>query len=161
MRFLVSIALVFFPSAVFADLYRWIDPDTGSVKFSSYPPPWFGDPAEEKRAPKVEHIPERAPAAAAQSTLGAAPAGAPASTLDDLDARRKILIQQLASLPGQPDLRSGALRQQLEAFAKVTAEMDRLDPRGADARRTEAQPVLEKLIDAARLQTKPPTPGLR
>ena len=30
-----------------ADLYRWVDPQTGSVKFSSYPPPWFGDQARE------------------------------------------------------------------------------------------------------------------
>jgi hypothetical protein len=40
-----------------ADLYRWVDPRTGSVKYSSYPPPWYGDPAQERRAPKVEHIP--------------------------------------------------------------------------------------------------------
>ena len=42
-----------------ADLYRWVDPESGSVKFSSYPPPWYGDPAMERRAPKVEVIPER------------------------------------------------------------------------------------------------------
>jgi hypothetical protein len=45
-----------------ADLYRWVDPDTGSIKFSNYPPPWFGDPAKERRAPKVEVIPERSSA---------------------------------------------------------------------------------------------------
>ena len=39
-----------------ADLFRWIDPDTGSIKYSSYPPPWYGDPAKERRAPKVEVI---------------------------------------------------------------------------------------------------------
>jgi hypothetical protein len=42
-----------------ADLYRWVDPESGSIKFSSYPPPWYGDPARERRAPKVEVIPER------------------------------------------------------------------------------------------------------
>jgi len=45
-----------------ADLYRWVDPETGSVKFSNYPPPWHGDPELERRAPKVEVIPERSSA---------------------------------------------------------------------------------------------------
>ena len=45
------------PRPAAADLYRWIDPETGSVKFSSYPPPWYGDPVAERRAPKVEVIP--------------------------------------------------------------------------------------------------------
>ena len=49
-----------------ADLYRWVDPDTGSVKFSSYPPPWFGDAAKERRAPRVEVIPSARPAQAAE-----------------------------------------------------------------------------------------------
>ena len=60
--------LMFFlwASPAHADLYRWVDPETGSVKFSSYPPPWFGDEAKEKRAPKVEHIPPRGPGGSAQ-----------------------------------------------------------------------------------------------
>ena len=37
-----------------AQLYRWVDPETGSVKYSSYPPPWFNDPAKQPRAPRVE-----------------------------------------------------------------------------------------------------------
>jgi len=45
-----------------ADLYRWVDPESGSIKFSNYPPPWYGDPAAERRAPKVEVIPERSSA---------------------------------------------------------------------------------------------------
>jgi len=59
--------LLFMAQAALADLYRWIDPETGSVKLSSYPPPWLGDPEQEKRAPKVELIPSVAtpPAAAA------------------------------------------------------------------------------------------------
>jgi len=39
-----------------ADLYRWVDPETGSVKFSSYPPPWYGDEAKQRKSPKVEVI---------------------------------------------------------------------------------------------------------
>jgi len=63
MKLAIALALLAwaaqFSGPAAADLYRWVDPDTGSVKFSSYPPPWFGDPAMERRAPKVEVIPER------------------------------------------------------------------------------------------------------
>ena len=37
-----------------ADLYRWVDPQSGSVKFSSVPPDWYGDPLREGVAPRVE-----------------------------------------------------------------------------------------------------------
>ena len=47
-----------------ADLYRWVDPQTGSVKFSSYPPPWFGDQALELNAPATEVIAYQMPGAA-------------------------------------------------------------------------------------------------
>ncbi|OFZ87230.1 MAG: hypothetical protein A2W21_01775 [Betaproteobacteria bacterium RBG_16_66_20] len=60
-----------------ADLYRWVDPETGSVKFSSYPPPWYGDEAAQRGAPKVEVIPPvRTPPSAAESG-SAAPAKPP------------------------------------------------------------------------------------
>jgi len=63
MRFAVAVAMLAwtaqFSGPAAADLYRWVDPETGSIKFSSYPPPWHGDPAQERRAPKVEVIPER------------------------------------------------------------------------------------------------------
>ena len=153
-RALLSIAFCFFTREALADLYRWVDPDTGSVKFSSYPPPWYGDPAQEKSAPKVEHIPERAPGAAAE------PGAAAASSLDALEERRKRVMQQIATLPGQTDAqRAGAgLKQHLDAYAAVIAEMDRLDPRGAERRRAEAQPLLERLIDGLRAQLKPAPP---
>jgi hypothetical protein len=57
-------ALAAFPAH--ADLYRWIDRETGSVKFSSTPPPWYGDPEKQKNAPAVEVIPYRAPGAPAK-----------------------------------------------------------------------------------------------
>ena len=138
----------------FADLYRWVDPETGSVKFSSYPPAWYGDPEQEKRAPKVEHIPERKPGPAAPES---APGAAPATSLEALEARRKQVMQQLTVLPAQKDFqRAGAgIKQHLEAYAAVSAEMDRLDPRGAEMRRAEAQPLLEKLVQGLRSQLKP------
>ena len=63
MRQTVIIAMLFwaaqYSGLAAADLYRWVDPDTGSVKLSSYPPPWYGDEAKQRRAPKVEVIPAR------------------------------------------------------------------------------------------------------
>lgn len=44
---------------VHADLYLWKDPATGAMKIYSYPPPWYGNPALERRSPRVERIPER------------------------------------------------------------------------------------------------------
>ena len=66
MKFVLPFVLGMFMNSALADLYRWVDPETGSVKFSSYPPPWYGDEAKEKRAPRVEHIPPRGPGASAQ-----------------------------------------------------------------------------------------------
>ena len=59
--FLIA-AFAAFPAL--ADLYRWIDPESGSVKFSSVPPPWYGDAERERRAPPVEVIRDKARAPA-------------------------------------------------------------------------------------------------
>ena len=47
-----------------ADLYRWVDPQSGSVKFSSVPPDWHGDPLREGVAPRVEVLRYQGPAPA-------------------------------------------------------------------------------------------------
>ena len=59
MRALFLLAMLGWAGAAAADLYRWVDPESGSVKFSNTPPPWYGDAAKERRAPKVELIPSR------------------------------------------------------------------------------------------------------
>lgn len=75
MRIVLFMLIAGWMATATADLYRWVDPETGSVKFSSYPPPWYGDEAREKGAPKVEHIPARsAPRADAPAQD---PSGAP------------------------------------------------------------------------------------
>ena len=58
-RFALAAALLAWAGVAAADLYRWVDPDSGSVKFSNYPPPWYGDQAKDRRAPQVEVNPER------------------------------------------------------------------------------------------------------
>ena len=65
-----------FSGSAAADLYRWVDPETGSVKFSSYPPPWYGDEAKERRAPKVEVIPSRSEPVVKPETPGQPQEGA-------------------------------------------------------------------------------------
>ena len=57
MRLAIAIAVLACAGPAAADLYRWVDPESGSVKYSSYPPPWYGDDAKQRRAPKVELIP--------------------------------------------------------------------------------------------------------
>jgi hypothetical protein len=39
-----------------ADLYRWVDPDTGSIRYSNLPPVWAGE-APGARTPEVVVIP--------------------------------------------------------------------------------------------------------
>ena len=157
---LVLISSTSWSSSALADLYRWVDPETGSVKFSSYPPPWYGDPEKERRAPKVERIPaaELKPAAPAAATP-------PVEGLALLEQRYKSILQSLSILPAGEDFsRAGAgVQQQLDAYKAVAAELDRLDPKGAEKRKAESQPLLDRLIEGLRAQfsSKPPAPPTR
>jgi hypothetical protein len=142
------LAMIFWAGTACADLYRWVDPETGAVKFSNYPPPWYGNEDMQRGAPKVERIPERArpvqpeaeapvkPAAAAKQ--GAAPLGA-------LEARRKELLSQVAASISNPP----QAQKLLEEYALLMAEMNQKDPKGAAARRAEAEAVLDKLTKGA------------
>lgn len=128
-----------------ADLYRWVEPQTGSVKFSSYPPPWFGDQALETRAPATEVIVYRAPGA----PTPAAPLkpSAAASVLAALETRLAGLTQFFSALPSNTDFsRAGSgIQQQLEAYQALSAELDRIDPAGAARRRAQEVGVIETL----------------
>jgi hypothetical protein len=130
---------------VHADLYRWVDPQTGSVKFSSYPPPWFGDQALERSAPATEVIVYHAPGA----STPAAPVkpSAAASVRAALEARLAGLTQFFSALPSNQDFsRAGSgIQQQLEAYQALSAELDRIDPAGAARRRAQEVGVIETL----------------
>jgi len=140
-----------------ADLYRWVDPQSGTVKFSNEPPPWYGRPELERRAPEVERIPARqggvAPAPKPPATPATpaapqakAPPAAPEASPPALEAQRKLLLAQIAEAlePGKRERNPDDLRRRLEAFAAVAAALDRADPEGAAARRAEAQALLGK-----------------
>jgi hypothetical protein len=110
------------PFAARADLYRSIDPETGSVKFSSSPP----------AAGNAEILPYRGP-------------GVPVPDTQALEERRRMLRQSLLLAPADSGGAGDTLRQRAEAYRAVAAELDRLDPAGAERRRAEDAGLLEKL----------------
>jgi hypothetical protein len=155
----LSFLIALIASPVHADLYRWIDPQTGSVKFSSYPPPWYGDPESARGAPAVEVIPYRGPGAPPKPVAAPEKPSSVASTLATLEARWASLLQFFATLPATTDFnRAGSgIQQQLEAYQALSAELDRLDPAGAQRRRAHEAGVFETMRRGleAQLGTKP------
>ena len=135
MRF-VLLVLAWSAVHAHADLYRWVDPGSGSVKYSNIPPPWFGDPEKQRSAPPVEVIRERKPQAPRKPAAPREGAAALESTVVALEARWAELGKFLASLPPTADLRADpAVRQQVETYQVLGAELDRIDPAGAARRR--------------------------
>jgi hypothetical protein len=153
------IALAAYPA--YADLYRWVDRETGSVKFSNTPPPWYGDPEKERGAPAVEVIQYRG--AAAPAKQAAAPDGAAlaAAAVAALEARWAEMVKFFASLPSSTDFsRAGTgFRQQLEAYQALSAELDRLDPGGAARRRAQEAGALETIRRGLEAQFRPKPPA--
>jgi len=130
----------------YADLYRWVDPQTGSVKYSSYPPPWFGQPALELSAPATEVVVYRPPGAPKPAAEAPKPSAA-SSIIAALESRLAGLTQFFSALPSNTDFsRAGSgIQQQLEAYQAVAAELDRIDPAGAARRRQQEAGFIETL----------------
>ncbi len=122
-----------------ADLYRWIDPQTGSAKFSSTPPPWYGDPEKERGAPAVEVVPYGARGVTAAPEKEKKPALGVAG----LEARWADLLRYFASLPPGTDF--SGLQQQLQEYAAAGAELNRLDPAGAQRRRAQEAAAMARV----------------
>ena len=120
MRALVLVAACI-AFAAHADLYRWVDPQTGSVKFSSTPPPWYGDPEKERGAPAVQVVPYRA-----ARGYGCSREKTRCRRGSALEARWADLLRYFASLPPGADF--SGLQQQLQEYAAAGAELNRLDP---------------------------------
>lgn len=146
MRLAVLLALLLGSGHAAADLYRWVDPETGSVKFSSYPPPWYDDEAKQRRSPKVEHFPARGPGSGARIDPAPDAPRPPASSLDALERQRKAALEQLNASTGRP---GADTQKQLESLAALSEQLDRMHPEGAPARRAETEAVLQKLIKGA------------
>ena len=111
-----ALAFLLLCSAAHADLYRWVDPQSGSVKFSSAPPPWF----ESGSGPQVERIPY-----VGQSGRAPSPN----------EARWRELLLAISTQPS---------KERLQAFATLSAELDRGDPAGATRRREEFEMTMRK-----------------
>ena len=112
---------LFTAGSAHADLYRWIDPDSGSVKFSSLPP---ADP----RVNAEVITPRSAPL---------------------LDTRWRELVARLMAVTAKDVLASpDAVRQQVETLQAMRVELDRSDPPGAPERQKEQLAALERLRQA-------------
>ena len=133
--------------AAHAQLYRWIDRETGSVKFANTPPPWYGDAEKQRGAPAVEVVPYGGPGPAPKPTPQAEGAAAEARAIAVMEARWLELVRFFASLPPSTDFsRAGAnLKPQLDAYQNLTAELERLDPAGAPRRRAQMANALGNL----------------
>jgi len=156
-RFSVAVAVLLFACAnrAAADLYRWVDPETGSVKFSSYPPPWFGDPARERRAPKVEQIPAGKPSAAGEAAPPEAkppPRTAPEAVVklqapasSAQEDRRKLLLKQIAvhaanlatAKPEETARIYAELADRVREYRSTEQFLSQVDAVGEGARRSE------------------------
>ena len=136
MKALFAVLLTLTAGAAHADLYRWIDPQTGSVKYSSVPPP--------SSQAGVQVIPYRAGPAPAKPEAPAPAAAGPGNPALEL-RWRELLAEISAAVPGSP-----TLQQRLPDLAAVASELDRVDPAGSARRQAEAQAVLQRLLKGQR-----------
>jgi hypothetical protein len=148
----LALLLVLLPSVAQADLYRWIDPDSGSVKLSSQPP---ADPRV-----KAEVVPFRAPPSpkpSAAATANPAPnAPVEPAGVQALETRWRELLGRLADARPEDIARNPA---PAEAYEATRTELDKLDPSGAPRRQAIATRALERLREglAAQGATQQPT----
>jgi hypothetical protein len=155
------LAIAFIAFAAHADVYRWVDRESGSVKFSNLPPPWFGDPEKERSAPAVEVI-RYQPAASADAANPQKPSPS-ASMLSALESRWASLMQFFAALPSTTDFnRAGSgIRQHIEAYQALSAELDRIDPAGMQRRRTQEAGIFETMRRGLEAQLSPAPPATK
>ena len=116
-------------TAADADLYRWIDPESGSVKYSNVAP--------SGRAPAAEVVP--------YEPLGVARKPDQA-LVSALEARWLAFLESFSALTQSDFEKAGrGLAEQLQAYQALAAELDRLDPAGQKRRQAQEARVLEKL----------------
>ena len=128
---------MFIAASVHAQLYRWLDPDSGSIKFSSLPP---SDPRVQAEVvtPRSGPMP-RQPAASGSALPPVAP----------LDTRWREVLAKLMTVTEKAVLSSpDSVRQDIEMLQALRAELDRTDPAGAPQRQSEQAAVLERLRQA-------------
>ena len=122
-----ALAFLLLCSTAQADLFRWVDPASGSVKFSNSPPPWY----ETGGGPPVERLPYTPPGA--RQPLADPSAPAPVAIL------RERWREMLLAVSAQPT------PEMARAFAELTAQLDRADPAGAQRRKEELAGVMRRV----------------
>jgi len=133
------VLLLLLPAAAHADLYRWIDPASGSVTFSNVPPAEPGVNAQV--VPYRGPVP---PKSAAPPPASAKPADA--SSVPALETQLNSVYAELASAPPQSYRNADEkLRRQMQAYEALRAELDRLDPAGAPRRSAATLALVERL----------------
>lgn len=135
-----------------AQLYRWRDPETGAVKLSSVPPPWYGRGVS--NGPHVDLIvngravdPLAVPSAQTPGAAGGGPLPAPRMPLPSTDATREQLIDIVIT-----GMRVG---EQFDAWAPAVSAM--IDQGGAtgsllEATRAQLVPLVRAVFRRDRLQ---------
>jgi hypothetical protein len=150
MKCIVLLVLLFCRLA-HADMYRWVDPDTGSVKFSNLPPAERPGLAVEvlpyQAAPPV---PVTAPAPVV-TPAAAPPVRAERSPRAPQEARWRLALERLAEAVERPDADRADPRLQglVKRAEAANGELDKLDPAGAAARKRELQSAMDSLRPAA------------
>jgi hypothetical protein len=136
--------LVLLPLSAHADLYRWIDPANGSVKYSSVPP---SDPGITPEILRYNAPPP--PKAAAVPPKPATTAPAAPANVAELENRWRTLVSQITAIPLE-ELKAGSdrVRQQMQAYEAVRAELDRIDPGGAQRRNAEMAAMMQRSLKA-------------
>ena len=122
-----ALAFLLLCSAAHADLYRWVDSESGSVKYSNTPPPWY----ESGGGPGVERIPYTTPSARPAAADPRAPA--------PIGVLQERWREALLSVSQQPT------RESVQALMLRTAELDKADPAGARRRQDEVASILRRL----------------
>ena len=136
----------------YADLYRWVDPQSGSIKYSSSPPAWVLDGA---RGPAVQVIPYRRQGAPAPAPAPEAAAATPSPLTAALDERRRSLLRELAAVPERPGAeRIAAIQEKLIDYESVVTELEERDPAGVARRRNEDAKTLGRLREVLEAQAR-------
>ena len=130
----LGVMLAVVAADVAAELYRWRDPQTGTIRYSSYPPPWYGDESREATAPKVEVLGNRDAQAASRKPADEM-AEKVAEVIRFMEQRREQLLSRMtvARASAGFDPAAPGFKADLQAYQSVTRELDKFDPQGAAA----------------------------
>lgn len=130
--------LLFLAASAHADLYRWVDPATGTVTYSNVPP------ADPRVSPQVVPYTGPLPPKAPPPLPIAKPA--PTASVPALETEFNALYAQLASVPPEEFRKaSEALRRQMQTYEALRSQLDELDPAGAPRRAAASLALAERV----------------